>query len=130
MAVIDFSKRVLVDPAFLSDLEAQELFVFDMAPRYAYEDGKRTDKVAGTTVILQVVRSATNPLSNLQLTVITDQVLERDQWLDEDVHLTVDRDATKVWARSSKGTTFAQVEVSLHGHLTLAGGADVGDLAK
>lgn len=130
MAVIDFSKHVLVDPAFLSDLEGQELFVFDLMPRYAYEDGRRTDKVTGTTVTLQVVRSATNPLSNLQLSVITDQVLEREQWLDEDVHLTVDRDATKVWARSSKGTTFAQVEVSLHGHLSLAGGADVGDLAK
>lgn len=130
MAIIDFSKHVLVDPDFLSELEGQELFVFDLVPRYAYEDGKRTDKVAGTTVTLQVVRSATNPLSNLQLTLITDQVLEREQWLDEDVHLVVDRDATKVWARSSKGTTFAQVEVSLHGHLALAGGADVGDLAK
>lgn len=130
MAVIDFSRHVMVDPAFLSDLEAQDLFVFDMVPRYAYEDGKRTDKVAGTTVTLQVVRSATNPLSNFQFAVITDQVLERETWLDEDVHLTVDRDATKVWARSSKGTTFAQVEVSLHGRLTLAGGDEVGDLAK
>lgn len=130
MAVIDFSRHVMVDPAFLSDLEGQELFVFDLMPRYAYEDGKRTDKIAGTTATLQVVRSATNPLSNLQITLVTDQILERDKWLDEDVHLTVDRDATKVWARSSRGTTYAQVEVSLHGHLTLAGGADVGDLAK
>lgn len=121
MAEVDFSTHVAVDPAFLEKLSGQSLFVFGASRRMKYEDGKRTDEVDGTRVVLQVAREVGNDLSNAQFTMTTDQVLNPEEIIDRDVQIRIDE--AKIWASSRRNSTFAQIQVSLHGALQVVGAA-------
>lgn len=119
MSEIVFSDHLVVDPSFLKSLESQNLFVFSASKRMKYAEGKRTDEVDGTRVVLQVAREAGNDLSNAQFTVTTDQILNPEKIVNQDVRLHID--TAKPWASSRRNSTFAQIQVSLHGTLQIVG---------
>ena len=115
---VDLMSMMALKESAKNDLESAALFVADARPVYQYDDsGKRTDKVAGTRVTLQVDRQLGNPLSSKQFEVRTDQIFNVDDIVDKSASVKID-DAT-VWASSRRNSTFAEPHVSLRGHITL-----------
>lgn len=115
---VDLMSMMVLKESAKNDLESADLFVADARPVYQYDDsGKRTDKVAGTRVTLQVDRQLGNPLSSKQFEVRTDQIFNADDIIDKSASVKID-DAT-VWASSRRNSAFAETHVSLKGHITL-----------
>lgn len=89
-------------------------FVVGCRRRSKYVDGQKIDgEYDGTVLTIQVDRG--QQYASSQFDVIVPQLLEEENVLDRDVNVYVD-DA-KVYARSYKGSTYAELKVSLHGHV-------------
>lgn len=116
---IDLLSMVDLKESAKTSLEGQQLFVADARERYEYEDGKRTDKVVGTTVTLQVERDSDNPLSSHVFDLQTEQVLDPDGLLDKSVSVHID--SARIWASTRRNSTYAEPQVSLRGTVQVLG---------
>ena len=94
-------------------LQNSRLFVTDVRPRKKYVDNKPTDEVVGSNVTVEFDR---HQGYTGDFVIATDEVLP-DDYIDKDVIVTV-TDA-KVYSRTSKGSSYSSVEVSLHGTVQL-----------
>lgn len=92
-------------------LESQRSFVADARKRVKYVDGKATDEYDGAVLTIQIDRG--ERFANSRYNLIVEDNFDVEKILDEDVIVHI-RNA-KVYARSSKNSTYATVEVSLHG---------------
>ncbi len=96
------------------ELAEQRSYIADARKRTKYEDGKAVSGVYdGTVLTIQIERG--EKYANSRYNLIVADMYEPEDVIDCDVRVIVD-DA-KVYARSSKGTTYAGMEVSLHGHV-------------
>ena len=76
-----------------------------------YEDGKPTDKFDGAVLTIQVNRG--EQFANSRYNLIVDDDVDVENVLDKDVIVHIEN--AKVYARTSKNSTYASVELSLHG---------------
>lgn len=89
-------------------------YVVGCRRRAKYVDGQKVDnEYDGTVLTIQIDRG--QQYANSQFDLIVPQLLNEEDVLDRDVNVYVD-DA-KVYARSYKGSTYAELKVSLHGHV-------------
>lgn len=95
-------------------LKNSRLFVTDVRPRKRYVDNKPTDKVIGSNVTVEFDR---HQGYTGDFVIATDEVVP-DDYIDKDVIVTV-TDA-KVYSRTSKGSSYSSIEVSLRGTVQLA----------
>lgn len=92
-------------------LENQSSFVADAKRRVKYEDGKPTDDYDGAVLTIQVNRG--ERFANARYNLIVDDDVDVENVLDKDVIVHIEN--AKVYARTSKNSTYASVELSLHG---------------
>lgn len=92
-------------------LENQSSFVADAKKRVKYEDGKPTDEFDGAVLTIQVNRG--EQFANSRYNLIVDDDVDVENVLDKDVIVHIE--SAKVYARTSKNSTYASVELSLHG---------------
>lgn len=97
-------------------LHDQKSFVADARKRVKYENGKPTDETDGAVLTIQVDRGEQYANSRYNL-IVDDNDLDVETIVDEDVVVNVDD--VKIYAKSNKGSTYATIEVSLHGHVDL-----------
>lgn len=97
-------------------LHDQKSFVADARKRYKYVDGKVTDESVGAVLTIQIDRGEQYANSRYNL-IVDDNDLDIETIVDEDVVVNVDD--VKIYAKSNKGSTYATIEVSLHGHIDL-----------
>lgn len=95
-------------------LQNSRLFVTDVRSRKKYVDNKPTDEVIGSNVTVEFDR---HQGYTGNFVIATDKVIS-DDYIDEDVVVTV-TDA-KVYSRTSKGSNYSSIEVSLRGTVQLA----------
>lgn len=114
---INLLEMIGLKEAAKQTLESEDLFVADARERYAYEDDKRTDKVVGTVLTLQVERDTGNPLSSHVFDLQTDQVMDVEKLLDKSVSVHIDD--VRVWAFSRRNSTYAEPRVTLRGTITV-----------
>lgn len=89
-------------------------YVVGCRRRAKYVDGQKVDnEYDGTVLTIQIDRG--QQYANSQFDLIIPQLLNEEDVLDRDVNVYID-DA-KVYARSYKGSTYAELKVSLHGHV-------------
>lgn len=94
-------------------LQNSRLFVTNVRPRKKYVDNKPTDEVIGSNVTVEFDR---HQGYTGDFVITTDEVIS-DDYIDEDVAVTV-TDA-KVYSRTSKGSSYSSIEVSLRGTVQL-----------
>lgn len=94
-------------------LQNSRLFVTDVRPRKKYVDNKATDEVIGSNVTIEFDRHQNY---TGDFVIATDEVIS-DDYIDEDVIVNI-TDA-KVYSRTSKGSSYSSIEVSLHGTVQL-----------
>lgn len=92
-------------------LENQSSFVADAKKRIKYVDGKPTDEFDGAVLTIQVNRG--EQFANSRYNLIVDDDVDVKNVLDKDVIVHIKN--AKVYARTSKNSTYVSVEVSLHG---------------
>ncbi|WP_057906272.1 hypothetical protein [Ligilactobacillus araffinosus] len=100
-------------------LNNSRLFVTDVRPRKKYVDNKVTDEIIGSNVTIEFDRHQSFVGD---FVIATDEVIS-DDFIDKDVVVNI-IDA-KVYSRTSKGSNYSTVEVSLHGTVALAN--DIGE---
>ena len=110
---LNFSSHLVLDERFVHALESAPLFISEVAPKYEYKSGKRTDKVIGSTVTLEVDRHYEGSLRSARFKISTTRQFSEDV-VGRDVTVSIDKDETKVWARS-RSASYATIEVSLWG---------------
>lgn len=89
-------------------------YVVGCRRRSKYVDGKVVaGEYDGTTLTIQVDRG--QEYANSTFDLIVPQLLESENVLDRDVDVYVDE--AKVYAVTYKNSTYAQIKVSLHGHV-------------
>lgn len=102
------------------ELQALDTYVVGCRRRPKYVDGKPLNgEYDGSTLTIQVDRG--QEYANEQFDLIVSQEYDENDILDKDVNVCVD-DA-KIYARSYKGSTYAELKVSLHGHIELLNGS-------
>ena len=94
-------------------LQNSRLFVTDVRPRKKYVDNKPTDEIVGSNVTVEFDRHQSY---TGDFVIATDEVIS-DNYIDEDVIVNI-TDA-KVYSRTSKGSSYSSIEVSLHGTVQL-----------
>lgn len=92
-------------------LHDQKSFIADARKRVKYVDGKPTDETNGAVLTVQIDRG--ERFANARYNLIVDDDVDIENVLDKDVIVHVEN--AKVYARTSKNSTYASVEVSLHG---------------
>ena len=92
-------------------LENQSSFVADARRRVKYEDGKPTDDYDGAVLTIQINRG--ERFANARYNLIVDDDVDIENALDKDVIVHIEN--AKVYAKTSKNSTYASVELSLHG---------------
>lgn len=92
-------------------LETQKSFIADARKRVKYVDGKATNDTDGVVLTIQVARGEKFANSRYNLIVVDD--LDVENVLDKDVVVHIEN--AKVYAKSSKNSSYATVEISLHG---------------
>lgn len=92
-------------------LENQSSFVADAKKRVKYEDGKPTNEYDGAVLTIQINRG--ERFANSRYNLIVDDDVDIENALDKDVIVHIKN--AKVYARTSKNSTYASVELSLHG---------------
>lgn len=92
-------------------LENQRSFIADARKRIKYENGKPTDETDGAVLTIQVNRG--ERFANARYNLIVDGDVDVENVLDKDVIVHIEN--AKVYARTSKNSTYASVELSLHG---------------
>lgn len=112
-----------------STIEEAEWVVLDAQPDYKYEnvtdeDGatvsKKTDSRSGTTVLLGGPRKGDSLVKNKNLTVKLDKI-----WTEAECNAAVDVspvvhvkvDKAVVWGSSTKGSTYVNLNLSIHATL-------------
>lgn len=115
---VDLLSMIGLKEAAKNTLEGEELFIADARQRFAYEDDKRTDKVIGTTVTLQIVRNVDNPLSSQTFDIQTDQIFDVEDILDKSA--TVKIEDVRIWSSSRRNSTYAETHVVLRGTVEVA----------
>lgn len=98
-------------------LENQSSFIADAKKRVKYEDGKPTDKFDGAVLTIQVDRG--ERFANARYNLIVDDDVDVENVLDKDVIVHIEN--AKVYAKTSKNSTYASIEVSLHGSVEFIG---------
>ena len=89
-------------------------YVVGCRRRAKYVDGQKVDgEYDGSVLTIQIDRG--QEYANSQFHLIVPQLLDEENVLDRDVNVYVDE--AKVYARSYKGSTYAELKVSLHGHV-------------
>lgn len=94
-------------------LENQSSFIADAKKRVKYKDGKPTDDTDGAVLTIQVDRG--ERFANARYNLIVDDDVDVENALDKDVIVHIEN--VKVYARTNKNSTYASVEVSLHGNV-------------
>lgn len=98
-------------------LEKSNTYIVGCRRRPKYVNGKVVKgEYDGTTLTIQIDRG--QEYANNQFELIVPQYYEEDEVLDKDVNVFID-DA-KVYTSSYKG--FAEIKVSLHGHIEVISG--------
>lgn len=92
-------------------LENQRSFVADARKRVKYVDGKATDEYDGAVLTIQINRG--ERFANARYNLIVDDDVDIENVLDKDVIVHIEN--AKVYAKTSKNSTYASVELSLHG---------------
>lgn len=95
-----------------SILRSQKSFIAEARKRPKFVDGKPTDETDGAVLTIQIDRGQRFANSRYTL-IVDDDNLDVEDVLDKDVLVNVED--VKVYAKSSKGSSYASVEVSLHG---------------
>lgn len=98
-------------------LENQSSFIADAKKRIKYKDGKPTDDTDGAVLTIQVDRG--ERFANARYNLIVDDDVDVENVLDKDVIVHIEN--AKVYAKTSKNSTYASVEVSLHGSVEFIG---------
>lgn len=92
-------------------LESQRSFIADARKRTKYVDGKATDDYDGAVLTIEVERG--QRFANSRYNLIIEDDVDVDNVLDKNVIVHIQN--AKVYAKTSKNSAFASVEVSLHG---------------
>lgn len=100
-------------------VEQQNCYVVSARRRAKYIDGQVIDgEFAGTAVTVQIDRGQTE--AGMRVDILIPEV-----WSDEEIEQAIDCDClvtvdeAKVYATSRKGSTYAEVKMSLHGRIVV-----------
>lgn len=116
------NKDLLGINAEMKDLmESVEWDVADISIAYDYVDGKKTDTQTGIQWLLIGPRRGDKRIRNKTLKVTSDELIDQsliNTYLDAGCAVKLsDLDIKSVWGSSDKGSTFANVNLKVVGHV-------------